>query len=101
MSSHYLTSRSRCQHQSRQSSLQWFPFEYRRVDEIQSRSSVHPIAFLNCGAIIGGIEKIITTSIMKNFLAVIFMLSSLALVGCGQSGALTLPQDDTQNEQAQ
>ncbi|GAL16206.1 hypothetical protein JCM19233_7229 [Vibrio astriarenae] len=34
-------------------------------------------------------------------LVVMFIVSTLAIAGCGQSGALYLPQDDTQSEQTQ
>ncbi|QIA62162.1 lipopeptide [Vibrio astriarenae] len=38
---------------------------------------------------------------MKKSLVVMFIVSTLAIAGCGQSGALYLPQDDTQSEQTQ
>ncbi|MDR9825280.1 lipoprotein [Vibrio sp. FNV 38] len=38
---------------------------------------------------------------MKKKFVAMFIVSTLVLVGCGQSGALYLPQDDTQSEQTQ
>ncbi|MEZ8826705.1 lipoprotein [Vibrio amylolyticus] len=61
----------------------------------------YPIAFLECGAIIGGIESIITRCKMKKSIVALFMLSIFTLAGCGQTGALYMPDDETQNEQAQ
>ncbi|MDN3696669.1 lipoprotein [Vibrio clamense] len=62
---------------------------------------VYPIAFLECGAIIGGIESIITICKMKKSIAALFMLSLLALSGCGQTGALYLPEQAQPSEQTQ
>ncbi|MCW8334990.1 lipoprotein [Vibrio sp. SCSIO 43135] len=61
----------------------------------------YPIAFPECGAIIGGIELIITKSKMKKYVVALFMFSVLALAGCGQTGPLYMPEDAPQNEQAQ
>nr|WP_206355592.1 lipoprotein [Vibrio maerlii] len=58
-----------------------------------------PIAFPECGAIIGGIESIITISKMKKTLSALFLLSLLGLAGCGQSGSLYMPEDAPQEEQ--
>ncbi|GAD77885.1 hypothetical protein VAZ01S_097_00140 [Vibrio azureus NBRC 104587] len=71
------------------------------VDEIRYRSSFYPIAFLECGAIIEGIDSIITICKMKKLLMVLGMLAATTLVGCGQSGALYIPDDAQQTEQAQ
>jgi len=67
-------------------------------------SFVHPIcpiAFPDCGAIIGGIESIITTCKMKKSITAIFLLSVLALAGCGQTGPLYMPDDAQNNEQSE
>ncbi|KAB0300433.1 lipoprotein [Vibrio fortis] len=61
----------------------------------------YPIAFLECGAIIGGIELIITICKMKKLITALFMLSVIGLSGCGQTGPLYLPDDAQQNEQSQ
>ncbi|MEZ9060323.1 lipoprotein [Vibrio pelagius] len=61
----------------------------------------YPIAFLECGAIIGGIELIITICKMKKLITALFMLSVMGLSGCGQTGPLYLPDDAQQNEQSQ
>ncbi|GLR03066.1 hypothetical protein GCM10007906_06530 [Vibrio hyugaensis] len=71
------------------------------VDEIQYRSSVYPIAFPECGAIIGGIGLIITICKMKKLLTVLFVMVAATLAGCGQSGSLYIPDDAQQNEQSQ
>jgi hypothetical protein len=60
---------------------------------------IYPIAFLECGAIIGGIDRIITTEAMKKPILALFILSILGLAGCGQTGPLYMPQDAPQNEQ--
>nr|WP_083239629.1 lipoprotein [Vibrio scophthalmi] len=62
---------------------------------------VYPIAFLECGAIIGGIGIIITISPMKKSILALFLLSILGLAGCGQTGPLYMPDDAPQNEQSQ
>jgi hypothetical protein len=62
---------------------------------------IYPIAFLECGAIIGGIDTIITTEAMKKSILALFMLSILGLAGCGQTGPLYMPEDAAQNEQAE
>jgi len=62
---------------------------------------LYPIAFPDCGAIIGGIELLITNCKMKKSLIALFLLSVLGLAGCGQSGALYLPDDANQSEQSQ
>ncbi|EIV8468602.1 lipoprotein [Vibrio vulnificus] len=62
---------------------------------------VYPIAFPECGAIIGGIESIITICKMKKILTVLLTLSVALLAGCGQSGALYIPDDAQQSEQPQ
>ncbi|HDY8038698.1 TPA: lipoprotein [Vibrio vulnificus] len=62
---------------------------------------IYPIAFPECGAIIGGIESIITICKMKKILAVLLTLSVALLAGCGQSGALYIPDDAQQSEQPQ
>ncbi|EOA3785562.1 TPA: lipoprotein [Vibrio vulnificus] len=62
---------------------------------------IYPIAFPECGAIIGGIESIITICKMKKILTVLLTLSVALLAGCGQSGALYIPDDAQQSEQAQ
>ncbi|MCK6265727.1 lipoprotein [Vibrio sp. ZSDE26] len=61
----------------------------------------YPIAFLDCGAIIGGIESIITRCKMKKSIVALFMLSIFTLAGCGQTGGLYMPEEAAQNEQAQ
>lgn len=38
---------------------------------------------------------------MKKSIVALFMLSIFTLAGCGQTGALYMPGDETQNEQAQ
>ncbi|MDN3608763.1 lipoprotein [Vibrio ostreicida] len=60
---------------------------------------VYPIAFPECGAIIGGIERLITTQRMKRSLFTLFILSVLGLAGCGQTGPLYMPEDASKNEQ--
>ncbi|MCG3722314.1 lipopeptide [Vibrio cincinnatiensis] len=62
---------------------------------------IYPIAFLDCGAIIGGIDSIITICKMKKSVTALFLLSVLALAGCGQTGPLYLPDDAQQSEQSQ
>ncbi|HFQ5065174.1 TPA: lipoprotein [Vibrio vulnificus] len=62
---------------------------------------IYPIAFPECGAIIGGIESIITICKMKKILTVLLTLSVAVLAGCGQSGALYIPDDAQQSEQSQ
>ncbi|AMG13468.2 hypothetical protein [Vibrio vulnificus YJ016] len=62
---------------------------------------IYPIAFPECGAIIGGIESIITICKMKKILTVLLTLSVALLAGCGQSGALYIPDDAQQSEQSQ
>ncbi|ENU5781202.1 lipoprotein [Vibrio vulnificus] len=62
---------------------------------------IYPIAFPECGAIIGGIESIITICKMKKILTVLLTLSVALLAGCGQSGALYIPDDTQQSEQSQ
>ncbi|MDE1233101.1 lipoprotein [Vibrio aestuarianus] len=62
---------------------------------------IYPIAFPDCGAIIGGIESIITICKMKKSITALFMLSVLALAGCGQTGPLYMPDEPTQHEQPQ
>ncbi|HFQ4984221.1 TPA: lipoprotein [Vibrio vulnificus] len=62
---------------------------------------IYPIAFPECGAIIGGIESIITICKMKKILTVLLALSVALLAGCGQSGALYIPDDAQQSEQSQ
>ncbi|NAW68951.1 lipopeptide [Vibrio sp. V27_P1S3P104] len=62
---------------------------------------IYPIAFLYCGAIIGGIDSIITICKMKKSVTALFLLSVLALAGCGQTGPLYLPDDTQQSEQSQ
>ncbi|EGR0047276.1 lipoprotein [Vibrio vulnificus] len=62
---------------------------------------IYPIAFPECGAIIGGIESIITICKMKKILTVLLTLSVAFLAGCGQSGALYIPDDAQQSEQPQ
>ncbi|EGQ8091352.1 lipopeptide [Vibrio vulnificus] len=62
---------------------------------------IYPIAFPECGAIIGGIESIITICKMKKILTVLLTLSVVLLAGCGQSGALYIPDDAQQSEQSQ
>ncbi|MDA0150335.1 lipoprotein [Vibrio sp. LaRot3] len=62
---------------------------------------IYPIAFLECGAIIGGIERIITIRPMKKSIIALFLLSVLGLAGCGQTGPLYMPDDSQQNEQTQ
>ncbi|NLS13655.1 lipoprotein [Vibrio sp. SM6] len=62
---------------------------------------IYPIAFPECGAIIGGIGLIITMCKMKKLstslrASALLVVTGLFLVGCGQSGALYLPQDETQ-----
>ncbi|MBD0787882.1 lipoprotein [Vibrio plantisponsor] len=66
-------------------------------------SLVHPIcpiAFPDCGAIIGGIESIITICKMKKSITALFLLSALALAGCGQTGPLYMPDDAQNSEQS-
>nr|WP_193254835.1 lipoprotein [Vibrio navarrensis] len=62
---------------------------------------IYPIAFPECGAIIGGIESIITICKMKKFLTVLLTLSVALLAGCGQSGSLYIPDDTPPSEQSQ
>ncbi|HAS64345.1 MAG TPA: lipopeptide [Vibrio sp.] len=62
---------------------------------------VYPIAFPECGAIIGGIERIITVRPMKKSILALFIVSMLGLAGCGQTGPLYMPDDAQQNEQPQ
>ncbi|WP_367987574.1 lipoprotein [Vibrio sp. NTOU-M3] len=62
---------------------------------------IYPIAFPECGAIIGGIGIIITISVMKKPLLALFLLSVLGLAGCGQTGSLYMPKDAPQNEQTE
>nr|WP_162045350.1 lipoprotein [Vibrio taketomensis] len=62
---------------------------------------VYPIAFPECGAIIGGIERIITVRPMKKSILALFIVSMLGLAGCGQTGPLYMPDDNQQNEQTQ
>nr|WP_194438049.1 lipoprotein [Vibrio fluminensis] len=62
---------------------------------------VYPIAFPECGAIIGGIERIITVRPMKKSILALFVISMLGLAGCGQTGSLYMPDDAQQNEQTQ
>ncbi|WP_444485033.1 LPS translocon maturation chaperone LptM [Vibrio salinus] len=38
---------------------------------------------------------------MKKIITALFMLSVLALAGCGQTGPLYMPKDAPQNEQTQ
>nr|WP_093278603.1 lipoprotein [Vibrio xiamenensis] len=57
-----------------------------------------PIAFPECGAIIGGIERIITNWPMKKTLLALFIFSVVGLSGCGQTGPLYMPADTQQNE---
>ncbi|ASI89355.1 hypothetical protein BSZ05_05780 [Vibrio mediterranei] len=60
------------------------------------------MAFLIRGAIIGGIDSIITICKMKKTITAFFMLVVVTLAGCGQTGPLYLPADDAPaNEQAQ
>nr|WP_146447214.1 lipoprotein [Vibrio cyclitrophicus] len=61
----------------------------------------YPIAFLECGAIIGGIELIITICKMKKLITALFMVSVIGLSGCGQTGPLYDPEDVQQTEQPQ
>ncbi|EKO3967340.1 lipopeptide, partial [Vibrio fluvialis] len=60
---------------------------------------VYPIAFPDCGAIIGGIDSIITICKMKKSITALFLLSLLTLAGCGQTGPLYMPDDAQQSEQ--
>ncbi|MBY7996866.1 lipoprotein [Vibrio fluvialis] len=62
---------------------------------------VYPIAFPDCGAIIGGIDSIITICKMKKSITALFLLSLLTLAGCGQTGPLYMPDDAHQSEQNQ
>ncbi|MBY7765903.1 lipoprotein [Vibrio fluvialis] len=62
---------------------------------------VYPIAFPDCGAIIGGIDSIITICKMKKSITALFLLSLLTLAGCGQTGQLYMPDDAQQSEQNQ
>ncbi|MBY7847145.1 lipoprotein [Vibrio fluvialis] len=62
---------------------------------------VYPIAFPGCGAIIGGIDSIITICKMKKSITALFLLSLLTLAGCGQTGPLYMPDDAQQSEQNQ
>ncbi|MBF9001958.1 lipoprotein [Vibrio sp. NFV-1] len=62
---------------------------------------VYPIAFPDCGAIIGGIDEIITNCKMKKTITALFLLSTLVLAGCGQTGPLYMPDDSQQNSQTQ
>ncbi|MGF1752979.1 lipoprotein [Vibrio makurazakiensis] len=59
----------------------------------------YPIAFPECGAIIGGIELIITNCKMKKLITALFMLSVIGLSGCGQTGGLYMPDESQQQEQ--
>ncbi|MEH0667797.1 lipoprotein [Vibrio scophthalmi] len=61
---------------------------------------IYPIAFLGCGAIIGGIEQIITIEPMKKSILALFLLSVLGLAGCGQTGGLYMPEETQTNEQS-
>ncbi|MCZ4296168.1 MULTISPECIES: lipoprotein [Vibrio] len=61
---------------------------------------IYPIAFLECGAIIGGIDRIITIQPMKKSILALFIFSVLGLAGCGQTGPLYMPEDAQQNEQS-
>ncbi|MEZ8367567.1 lipoprotein [Vibrio cyclitrophicus] len=61
----------------------------------------YPIAFPECGAIIGGIELIITICKMKKLITALFMVSVIGLSGCGQTGPLYDPEDVQQTEQPQ
>ncbi|EKO3378676.1 lipoprotein [Vibrio fluvialis] len=61
----------------------------------------YPIAFPDCGAIIGGIDSIITICKMKKSITALFLLSLLTLAGCGQTGPLYMPDDAQQSEQNQ
>ncbi|KLN64432.1 lipopeptide [Vibrio sp. VPAP30] len=60
---------------------------------------IYPIAFLECGAIIGGIDRIITIQPMKKSILALFIFSVLGLAGCGQTGPLYMPEDAPQQEQ--
>ncbi|KGY11026.1 lipopeptide [Vibrio tubiashii] len=60
---------------------------------------IYPIAFLDCGAIIGGIDRIITIELMKKSILALFIFSVLGLAGCGQTGPLYMPEDAPQKEQ--
>nr|WP_237485478.1 lipoprotein [Vibrio hippocampi] len=61
-----------------------------------------PIAFLILGAIIGGIELIITINAMKKTISAFFILVAVTLSGCGQMGPLYLPDEaPPTNSQAQ
>ncbi|RJX65296.1 lipopeptide [Vibrio sinensis] len=62
---------------------------------------IYPIAFLECGAIIGGIERIITIEPMKKSILALFIISVLGIAGCGQTGPLYMPGDAPQNEQTE
>ncbi|ELI5720350.1 lipoprotein [Vibrio fluvialis] len=62
---------------------------------------VYPIAFPDCGAIIGGIDSIITICKMKKSITALFLLSLLTLAGCGQTGPLYMPDDAQQSEKNQ
>nr|WP_254620128.1 lipoprotein [Vibrio metschnikovii] len=67
-------------------------------------SVVHPvyaIAFPDCGAIIESIESIITICTMKKTITALFLLSALALAGCGQTGPLYPPDRAQPSEQNQ
>ncbi|GAD69164.1 lipopeptide [Vibrio sp. V39_P1S14PM300] len=61
----------------------------------------YPIAFPECGAIIGGIESIITICKMKKSIMALFLLSVMGLAGCGQTGPLYFPEDAQQNQPEQ
>ncbi|EGA67857.1 hypothetical protein VISI1226_16318 [Vibrio sinaloensis DSM 21326] len=61
---------------------------------------IYPIAFPECGAIIGGIDEIITIEPMKKSILALFIVSVLGLAGCGQTGSLYMPDEAPQNEQS-
>ncbi|MDA0130540.1 lipoprotein [Vibrio sp. MarTm2] len=61
---------------------------------------IYPIAFPECGAIIGGIDEIITIEPMKKSILALFVVSVLGLAGCGQTGSLYMPDEAPQNEQS-
>ncbi|QXO17483.1 MULTISPECIES: lipoprotein [Vibrio] len=62
---------------------------------------VYPIAFPDCGAIIGGIDSISTICKMKKSITALFLLSVMTLAGCGQTGPLYMPDDAQKSEQSQ
>nr|WP_102444746.1 lipoprotein [Vibrio splendidus] len=61
----------------------------------------YPIAFLECGAIIGGIESIITICKMKKLITALFIVSVIGLSGCGQTGPLYDPDAVQPTEQSE